>query len=78
MSDVEQRVKNDLQPSPFDLSAGGAMKRRKTYKRDQDMMVRDIITALCLCHNVTPVYEGGTKIYQASSPDEIALVKIAE
>jgi len=34
---------------------------------------------MCICHNVTPVYEeDGTKSYQASSPDEIALVKIAE
>jgi phospholipid-translocating ATPase len=38
--------------------------------------------ALCLCHNVTPVYpdenDRSIKDYQASSPDEIALVKIAE
>ena len=35
--------------------------------------------ALCLCHNVTPIYDGDNpKTFQASSPDEIALVKIAE
>ena len=35
--------------------------------------------ALALCHNVTPITEDdGTKSYQASSPDEIALVTIAE
>ena len=37
--------------------------------------VAEAILALALCHNVTPSAEGG---YQASSPDEIALVKFAE
>ncbi len=47
-------------------------------RRDKEYILRDLITALCLCHNVTPVIENGTKIYQASSPDEIALVQLAE
>jgi phospholipid-translocating ATPase len=35
--------------------------------------------ALTVCHNVTPITnEIGEKEYQASSPDEVALVKIAE
>ena len=34
---------------------------------------------MILCHNVTPAYEEGKpKIFQASSPDEIALVNMAE
>eukprot|EP00842_Homolaphlyctis_polyrhiza_P000579 jgi/Hompol1/1521/HPOL_003445-RA len=38
--------------------------------------VRDIVVALALCHNVTPVIdEEGELGYQASSPDEIAIVK---
>jgi phospholipid-translocating ATPase len=45
-------------------------------------MVRDMITALALCHNVTPVYpdehDKTIKELQASSPDEVALVKFAE
>jgi phospholipid-translocating ATPase len=39
------------------------------------------MTALALCHNVTPVFPDANdkKIveFQASSPDEIALVKFA-
>ena len=31
-------------------------KRRKKYGRDQHFVVRDLILALSLCHNVTPVY----------------------
>ena len=38
--------------------------------------------AISLCHNVTPVYPNADdpeeKDFQASSPDEIALVKFAE
>lgn len=44
-------------------------------------MVRDFITALALCHNVTPVFpdefDKNKKEFMASSPDEIALVSYA-
>jgi magnesium-transporting ATPase (P-type) len=50
--------------------------------RDPNQVVRDFITALILCHNVTPVYPDEfnpeKKELEASSPDEIALVKFAE
>jgi len=38
------------------------------------------MTALALCHNVTPVFseDRSKKEYQASSPDEITFVKTAE
>ena len=41
------------------------------------MICRDLITALALCNNVTPIYEDKIKTFQASSPDEIALVEYA-
>ena len=45
-------------------------------------MVRDTITALAVCHNVTPVYPDENDLtvreFQASSPDEIALVRFAD
>jgi len=47
-------------------------------KKEKDCIMRDVITALILCHNVTPVMDNGVKTFQASSPDEIALVQIAE
>jgi phospholipid-translocating ATPase len=32
-----------------------------------------------VCHNVTPVYdENGTRDFQASSPDEVALVRFID
>lgn len=51
-------------------------------RREQHFIVRDLILALALCHNVTPVYpdeqDPGKKEFQASSPDEVALVKFAD
>lgn len=54
----------------------------KKNRRDEHYIVRDFLLALVLCHNVTPTYPDPDnpeyKEYQASSPDEIALVKFAD
>ena len=52
-------------------------------RREIGMRVRDLVLALALCHNVTPTTEedvdGQTVTsYQASSPDEIAIVRWTE
>ena len=47
-------------------------------KRKQECLLRDLTTGLILCNNVTPVMDEGARVLQASSPDEIALVKFAE
>ncbi|KAI1997506.1 putative aminophospholipid-translocase [Ophidiomyces ophidiicola] len=51
-------------------------------RREISSRVRDLIMALAICHNVTPTSEekDGQQVttYQASSPDEIAIVKYAE
>ncbi|KAF2156085.1 phospholipid-translocating P-type ATPase [Myriangium duriaei CBS 260.36] len=56
---------------------GGTRTRREIGSR-----VRDLVLALALCHNVTPTQEevdGKTVTsYQASSPDEIAIVRWTE
>lgn len=52
----------------------------KRVRRNRTKVTRDAISALALCNNVTPIknYEDNTIDYQASSPDEIALVIYAE
>ena len=56
-----------------------AGRTKKRNRRDQNFVVRDVITSLILCHNVTPVINNeGERELQASSPDEVALVKFAE
>jgi phospholipid-translocating ATPase len=55
-------------------------RKRKTMMREQNFVVCDTIRALALCHNVTPTFSEHDRSeveYQASSPDEIALVKFA-
>lgn len=51
-------------------------------KREIGSRVFDLVLALALCHNVTPTTDdiGGATVtsYQASSPDEIAIVKWTE
>ncbi|KAF2097050.1 phospholipid-translocating P-type ATPase-like protein [Rhizodiscina lignyota] len=51
-------------------------------RREIGARVRDLVLALALCHNVTPTAEeiDGESVttYQASSPDEIAIVKWTE
>ncbi|EEY14008.1 phospholipid-transporting ATPase [Verticillium alfalfae VaMs.102] len=51
-------------------------------RREIGSRVRDVVLALALCHNVTPTTEeeDGKTItsYQASSPDEIAIVRWTE
>ncbi|EGG00609.1 putative aminophospholipid translocase [Melampsora larici-populina 98AG31] len=48
-------------------------------RRDMTSRVRDVILGLALCHNVTPVTnDDGSVTYQASSPDEVAIVSYTE
>lgn len=51
-------------------------------RREIGSRVRDIVLALALCHNVTPTMdeEDGKTVtsYQASSPDEIAIVRYTQ
>ncbi|KAJ8519306.1 hypothetical protein ONZ45_g3743 [Pleurotus djamor] len=48
-------------------------------RRDMSSRVRDVVLSLALCHNVTPVTnDDGSVTYQASSPDEVAIVKWTE
>ncbi|KAJ5887675.1 hypothetical protein N7495_007716 [Penicillium taxi] len=68
-------------PSTFFGTQAGQGAAPRT-RREIGSRVRDIILALALCHNVTPTVENetGEKIttYQASSPDEIAIVRYTE
>ena len=47
-------------------------------KLSKGKVTKELLLALGLCHNVTPVEEDGERVLQASSPDEIALMRAAE
>ncbi|KAI1076336.1 phospholipid-translocating P-type ATPase [Whalleya microplaca] len=65
--------------SSYTTTAGVTATRTR---REIGSRVRDVVLALALCHNVTPTgeEENGQAItsYQASSPDEIAIVRWTE
>lgn len=72
-SDFVQLVKDNMEKYPEPIADSKFQKKRK---RDVDMVCRDLLTALATCNNVTPVYDDEKeKSFQASSPDEIALVE---
>lgn len=79
--------------SPQSSTGGGASIGASVLRRPEGWRVWEAVKALALCHNVTPVYDENDKqsvaksvsveihterTYQASSPDEIALVKWTE
>ncbi|KAJ1328997.1 putative phospholipid-transporting ATPase NEO1 [Microdochium nivale] len=65
--------------STFSTTSGVTATRTR---REIGTRVRDVVLALALCHNVTPTTdeEDGQTVtsYQASSPDEIAIVRWTE
>ncbi|KAK4994874.1 hypothetical protein LTR28_000724, partial [Elasticomyces elasticus] len=64
--------------SAFTATTGSGTRTR----REIGLRVRDLVITLALCHNVTPTTDevDGHEVisYQASSPDEIAIVKWTE
>lgn len=68
-------------PSSNYLSGSTGASTTRT-RREIGSRVRDLVLALALCHNVTPSTEDqeghSVTTYQASSPDEIAIVRWAE
>lgn len=67
----------DNEGKPGTLATGVALATRG--RRDMSSRVKDVVLALGLCHNVTPaVDDDGSITYQASSPDEVAIVRWTE
>ncbi|KAL8751819.1 MAG: hypothetical protein Q9184_005937, partial [Pyrenodesmia sp. 2 TL-2023] len=66
--------------SSYNVPAAGTQTTRT--RREIGSRVRDLVLALALCHNVTPTREEedgqSFTTYQASSPDEIAIVRWTE
>lgn len=73
---------NELLITPSSAFASVANAGATRTRREIGTRVRDVVLALALCHNVTPTTdeEDGKVVtsYQASSPDEIAIVRWTE
>ena len=53
------------------------MLKKPPRNKAKKLYLNELITALGVCHNVTPINDGVERTFQASSPDEIALVNFA-
>ncbi|KAJ4327561.1 putative aminophospholipid-translocase [Fusarium piperis] len=73
---------NNMLITPSSTYSSSASMGTTRTRREIGTRVRDVVLALALCHNVTPTVdiEDGKEVtgYQASSPDEIAIVKWTE
>ena len=76
LKDLEAKYKETVQSQGF--VGMDQLTKQKRVRRDKDCILRDLITAIAVCHNVTPIIEEGKKIYHASSPDEVALVNFGQ
>uniref|UniRef100_A0A060T2A0 Phospholipid-transporting ATPase n=1 Tax=Blastobotrys adeninivorans TaxID=409370 RepID=A0A060T2A0_BLAAD len=55
--------------------AGDASSTAQRSKREIGARIRDAVTCLAICHSVIPSVDDGEVVYQAASPDEVAIVK---
>lgn len=68
--DIDEDEVDDSDMSSYDPSSLSGLRLQHSLRR--------AVTALALCHNVTPtIDEDGKLVFQASSPDEVALVEYA-
>ncbi|KAJ1975608.1 putative aminophospholipid-translocase [Dimargaris xerosporica] len=64
---------------PLTSPTGPRVAAEFTGRRDISSRVGEIVQALALCHNVTPNFDDHAGLtYQASSPDEVAIVRWTE
>ncbi|KAK0343722.1 putative aminophospholipid-translocase [Friedmanniomyces endolithicus] len=69
--------------TPAHVEIGGGGQGATRTRREIGARVRDLVVALAVCHNVTPTVEEDAEgrqstAYQASSPDEVAIVQWTE
>lgn len=77
LKDVEDILINALNSN--NSNNNNYTNNKKRLRRNRNNVIRDSVAALCICHNVTPVVdEEGNRELQAASPDEVALVRLAE
>jgi len=75
--ELENEVKQQPAPLPPSSLLNSAVS--SSSNKSGQRQVYEAMSALALCHNVTPIVnDDGKTHYEASSPDEIAMVKFSE
>ena len=80
-NDTNEESYKERSSSTASANESFSSRRNKRIRRHRSKIIRDTITAMVLCNNVTPVIDDNDSnniTYQASSPDEVALVKFAD
>ncbi|XP_042791625.1 phospholipid-transporting ATPase IB-like isoform X3 [Panthera leo] len=80
LSNRSDTVLDNLSASPSVITESGAFNDPTLLQNFEDGhptrdYIKEFLTLLCVCHTVVPERDGGNITYQASSPDEAALVK---
>uniref|UniRef100_A0A2K5QTY9 Phospholipid-transporting ATPase n=1 Tax=Cebus imitator TaxID=2715852 RepID=A0A2K5QTY9_CEBIM len=93
MDEVQSHIFSIYTQQPQDPPAQKGPTLTTKVRRTMSSRVHEAVKAIALCHNVTPVYESNgvtdqaeaekqyedsCRVYQASSPDEVALVQWTE
>jgi phospholipid-translocating ATPase len=80
LDDLKRHIGNVMDRGGLSVSPEMASASVSRVKRDIDQRIFVFTVALAICHNVTPLKDEKTnrRSYQASSPDEIAIVKWTE
>ncbi|NXC84162.1 ATP9A ATPase, partial [Cercotrichas coryphoeus] len=93
MDEVQSHIFSIYTQQPQEPPATKGLSVATKVRRTMSSRVHEAVRAIALCHNVTPVYESNgvtdqaeaerhyedsCRVYQASSPDEVALVQWTE
>lgn len=82
LTKISSAEKHSLYSPSTNLVNNDQLIQNMRGRKDVSSKVRDMVLALALCHNVTPITEdidGESEVsYQASSPDEIAIIQWIE
>eukprot|EP01102_Stenamoeba_stenopodia_P016185 TRINITY_DN5629_c0_g1_i1.p1 TRINITY_DN5629_c0_g1~~TRINITY_DN5629_c0_g1_i1.p1 ORF type:complete len:1050 (-),score=233.24 TRINITY_DN5629_c0_g1_i1:3344-6466(-) len=78
LDDLAVHLRSSYETTDGKRANGKAPASPAILRRTMPTKIKEAILSLALCHNVTPVIENDAIAYQASSPDEIALVKFTE
>ncbi|NWH99277.1 ATP9A ATPase, partial [Tichodroma muraria] len=93
MDEVQSHIFSIYTQQPQEPPAVKGLSLATKVRRTMSSRVHEAVKAIALCHNVTPVYESNgvtdqaeaerhyedsCRVYQASSPDEVALVQWTE
>jgi len=71
LDDLAVHLKASYETSDTKRASGKGPASPAILRRTMPTKIKEAILALALCHNVTPVVENGSNVYQASSPDEV-------